>query len=56
LTARASYSDLVRELAEALEAQAMADADPQASRRKEYFDSARDMRRAALTKAGRVAW
>jgi hypothetical protein len=48
--------ELVRELAEALEAQAMADADPEASRRKGYFDRARDMRRAALTKAGRIAW
>jgi hypothetical protein len=48
--------ELVRELAEALEAQAMADADPEASRRKGYYNRAREMRLAALAKAGREAW
>lgn len=39
------------ELLEALEWQDMADADPAASRRKGYFDRARELRRAALAKA-----
>jgi hypothetical protein len=34
----------------------MADADPEASRRKGYYDRAREMRRAVLVKAGRLAW
>ena len=51
-----ALKELVHELAEALDAQAMADADPEASRRKGYYDRAREMRLAALAKAGRVAW
>ena len=39
------------DMLDALKAQEMADADPEASRRKGYFDRARDMRRAALAKA-----
>jgi hypothetical protein len=39
---------VVRELLEALEAQEMAEWDPEASRRKGYFDRARELRRAAL--------
>jgi hypothetical protein len=35
----------------ALEAQEMAEADPEAGRRKGYFDHAREMRKAAITKA-----
>lgn len=36
---------------EALEAQEMAEHDPEAARRKGYFDHARDLRKAALAKA-----
>jgi hypothetical protein len=36
---------------EALEAQEMAEHDPEAARRKGYFDRARDLRKAALAKA-----
>ena len=43
-------------LLEALEAQAMADADPEASRRKGYFKRARELRIAALTTAWRPAY
>ena len=43
------------DLLEALEAQAMADADPEASERKGYFERAREMRRAALKLAGVAA-
>lgn len=39
------------EMLDALKAQEMADADPEASRRKGYFDRALDMRRAALANA-----
>jgi hypothetical protein len=38
------------ELLAALEMQEMAEADPEASRRKGYFDTAREMRRAAIKK------
>ncbi len=44
------------DLLAALEAQAMAEADPEASERKGYFDRARDLRRAALANAGRMVW
>jgi hypothetical protein len=39
------------ELLEALEAQEMAEWDPEASRSKGYFDRARELRRAAIAKA-----
>jgi hypothetical protein len=41
------------ELLEALEAQEMAECDPQASRRKGYFDHARELRKAAIANARR---
>jgi hypothetical protein len=43
------------DLLAALEYQDMADADPQASRRKGYFDSARELRAAAIAKARGLA-
>jgi len=39
------------EMLEALQWQEMADADPEASRRKGYYDRARELRRAAIAKA-----
>ena len=44
------------DLLEALEAQAMADADPEASTRKGYYEQARELRHAALKLAGRPVW
>jgi hypothetical protein len=44
------------DMLEALEAQEMAEWDPEAARRKGYFDRARELRRAAIAKAkGRAA-
>jgi hypothetical protein len=39
------------DMLEALEAQEMAEADPEAGQRKGYFDHAREMRKAAIAKA-----
>lgn len=42
---------VVAELLEALEAQEMAEWDPEAAQRKGYFDRARELRRASVAKA-----
>ena len=44
--------DLLQAALEALESQEMADADPEASRRKGYYDRARELRRAVLASSG----
>lgn len=49
-------AEVTAALLEALEAQAMADADREASERKGYFERARELRRAALKLAGRPVW
>jgi hypothetical protein len=51
LSTKALEQGVVRELLEALEAQDMAEWDAEASRRKGYFDRARELRRAAIAKA-----
>ena len=43
--------DAAADMLAALEMQEMAEYDPEASRRKGYFDTARDMRKAAIAKA-----
>lgn len=43
--------DAAQEMFDALEAQDMAECDPEAARRKGYFDHARALRKAALSKA-----
>jgi hypothetical protein len=49
--AEACLREAAPELLEALEAQEMAEWDPEAARRKGYFDRARELRRAAIAKA-----
>jgi hypothetical protein len=51
LSTEALEQGVVAELLEALQAQQMAEYDPEASRRKGYFDRARELRCAALAKA-----
>ena len=46
--------DAAEAMFEALEAQEMAEFDPEAARRKGYFDRARALREAALKKARRL--
>jgi hypothetical protein len=51
IATEALEQDVVAELLQALEWQEMAGHDPEASRRKGYFDRAREHRRAAIAKA-----
>jgi hypothetical protein len=48
---KASLVNAAPDMLEALEAQEMAEWDPEAARRKGYFDRARELRRAAIARA-----
>jgi hypothetical protein len=55
ISTEALEQGIVAELLEALQAQDMAEWDPEASHRKGYFDRARELRRAAIAQATRRA-